>query len=409
MSYILVDSLTVTTDAYAQLSSNDTKHTTTSVSWVNTASGVANFRVIGTSTEENLQQTLRGLEGNATGTLDFVGLVPGVVYTFNLYRGEFSAWVLQTSSTTGTDVLVVSPLTTTLSTSVGSSAAVVQWQKKYENASYVVDVSDSSGNSVSGIGSVTVSGDVHEAIITGLEKNTVYTANLSVIESEITTQISTASFTTSESATFQLDSMFASYANVSWTVDGSNEVDNQADMRILSRLSTASSFTEAMPSTPDTTNSYTLTDLLPGTAYVLKLQRLSVDGSSWSDQAEITVTTLTTSLNIIGLASRSISINWPSIYDGAVYQVSYTSDGGTTTIHGGGTMTETDVVLRDLSPGNEYVIKLSVEELGTLVGVARTALGAGGVRTSSEDSTIVIIVILASVILAGVAYKKLKK
>lgn len=403
MTSVQISSIEVTTIGYAELATVNVGYTTITVSWVNTAVERANFRVKGFSDEEETLDSFLGVEGGETGLIEFPGLIPGVTYTFYLYKGENSKWVQQSSETSGIDGLNVLSLTTHLSgisTSVGPNTAVIQWPVTYD-ASYQVSVLNEAGESSGVHDTITSTSDTHQVVVRDLESSTNYTVELSATESEASTLISSASFGTSSVTTFQLDSVFASYAIVSWTGDGFGESDGVADFRITGKLTSDSDFDTLMESTPDSIKTMTIENLLPGKAYTFRLQRLSVEGD-WTEEAEIEVTTLTTSVSVTLSGSRTIQLEWPSIYTGAEYKLTYTPSGGEAVVYKDGPISDVSATLTDLEPATSYVIDLTVEEFGEPVELSTLGLEKPK-QTASLKMKIMLMIV--AMIITGIAFK----
>lgn len=164
---------------------------------------------------------------------------------------------------------------------------------------------------------------------------------------------------------------FASYMEIDW----SNSVDTSgSSYRILHRLDGSDNvLAESSAETRAVTQ-----DLTPATEYVIVLQRQEVD-SSWSEQNEVIANTLSASMTLSSLASKTIELSWNSLYAGALFEVFSTASGGTPV--GSGTTTDLTTVLRDLLPGTDYTLRLVVYELGQPVGLSKLGL------TTNQGST----------------------
>lgn len=401
--YVLVDSVTVKTDAFSQLKQSDVRYTTSTLTFRNPSSDSVIYRVTQGDARTVVASDIT-VAGNGTGTANVTGLLPGTTYRFYLERNEHGDWIQQTSETSGIDFVVTTTKKTSVSTSVGSQAVIVEWDYQYD-AEYTFTF----GPTVYTNAEITKSGDIHRLIVSDLEEGSSYTGTLQVKEGTLHT-LAVVNISTSVSATFQVDSIFASYADISWSADGmgASEEDGVADFRVLGKESSVSTFSEFVASTPDTINSATISDLKPGTQYDLKLQRLEVSGS-WSDQASITLTTKTTSLNIQSVGSKSIEVDWTSLYEGAVYELQYGIPGQSPRTFGNSSTTANTAVIKELESGTEYTIELYVLEEGRLVGVATVALGSGVTTTTSTNYTLVGGVGIAAILVVLLVTMKLKK
>ena len=121
MSTILLDTKSITTDAFAGLSSNGVTYTTSTVTWVNVSQTSATFRIVEASTTSSDIIVAAG----ATGTYTATGLSDETAYTFTLERFEVDTWVQQTSSTSGLDHVESTTYSSTLSVATGSTSTEV--------------------------------------------------------------------------------------------------------------------------------------------------------------------------------------------------------------------------------------------------------------------------------------------
>ncbi len=411
MTSVLVDSIVVTTDKFAELSQSNITYTTVDLSWLNVSSDTTTFRIVNEAGTAVSSETI--VPGSESGSASIVGLVQESTNKLYLERNEHGDWIRQTSSTSGLDYVLTSMKKTSVSTSIGSSAAIVQWSQQHDTASYTLSVTDSSGNTVTfPNSSVVTSNDQHAVTVPDLSNGSTYSVSLSVdeLKSDGTSGVViwSSSFSTSDSATFQVDETYASYASISWTGDGSNESDGIADFRVMGKKSSESTYAEYVASTPDTTNAAVITGLSPGTQYDLKLQRLGVTGS-WNDQVQITLTTKTTAMSIQSIGSRSIAVEWPSIYTNAVYQLKYQAAGGIVQTYNDGDIQTVTAIIKSLSPNTEYGIELFVVEQGELVGVSKLALGSSNSVKTSRDYVLIGGVSVAVVAVIAIVALKMKK
>ena len=251
-----------------------------------------------------------------------------------------------------------------------------------DSSSYVLTYSSGgSTNSVS-----TTSG---EAFLSGLTQGDTYELSLSVTENSTTVVLATSQFTTSAAAQMNITGPFASYIGIDWTssVDGTGSLYRIVDRNSSSDdvLASSSSVTKA-----------TIEGLSPGTEYNIVLQRQELAGG-WSDQSEVIVNTLTSSMSFSSVASKTIELTWTGLYTGASFEVFYTPSGGSPV--GNGQTLENSTVLRDLSPGTEYSVQLVVYELGEAVGLSKL-----GLTTNQKSSTnkIILAIVALIIILLGI-------
>lgn len=415
MTSILVDSIVVTTDKFAELSQSNITYTTTELSWLNVSSDTTTFRIVNEAGSPVSTETV--VPGNESGSVLIVGLEQKSTNKLYLQRNEHDDWIQQTSAeNAGLDYVITSMKTTSVSTSIGSSAAIVQWTENHASASYSLVVTSSTGESTTFDNSSVVTADgIRSITISDLESGASYSAILSVDELKADgtsgVELWSSTFSTSEAATFQVDESFASYANISWSADGagSEEEDGVADFRVMGKMSSASVFSEFVSSQPDSVTTATVDGLSPGTQYDLTLQRLSVDGVSWVDQASIVITTKSTSMSLQSVGSRSIELSWDSIYIGAFYELQYTPAGGVTTVFNGTTTQETSAIIKNLTPSTSYTIELYVMEQGELVGISTLALGSGAQATTGKDYTLIIggsVLVVAVCVIVAMKLKK---
>lgn len=413
MTSVLVDSITVTTDKFAELSQSNITYTTADLSWVNVSSDTVTFRIVNEAGTPVSSQVI--VPGSESGSASIIGLPQQSTNKLYLQRNEHDSWIQQTSSTSGIDYVLTSVKKTSVSTSIGSQAAIIQWTQQHDTASYTLSVTDSSGSTVTfPNSSVVTENDQHAITIPNLTTGSTYSVSLTVdeLKEDGTSGVVlwTSNFSTSDAATFQVDETYASYASVSWTADGAGltESDGVADFRVMGKKASESSYSEYVPSTPDTTNAAIIDDLLPGTQYDLKLQRLGVTGS-WNDQVQITLTTKSTSMSVQSVGSRSLEIHWTSIYSNAIYQLKYQAAGGVVNTYNDGNIQTVQAILSGLSPNTEYGIELFVVENGGLVGVAKLALGAANGAKTSRDFVLIGGVSVAIVAVLAIIAMKMRK
>jgi len=374
MSTILLDTKSITTDAFAGLSSNGVTYTTSTVTWVNVSQTSATFRIVEASTTSSDIIVAAG----ATGTYTATGLSDETAYTFTLERFEVDTWVQQTSSTSGLDHVESTTYSSTLSVATGSTSTEVTFSNPgLTGMTYNVSIGSSD---------VTITDDSHATAFTGLDQGATYTVVLSVVENGETTELDTVSLTTSAAAAMVLTGPFASYVELDWSasVDGSG-----SNYRIVDRTSaddvlvTSSSATLA-----------TIQDLNPGQSYNFVLQR-EEPNLSWSDQSEITTTALTTSLSIASVASKTIEVSWSNLYTGAEFELFYngTANGKTTDLVS---------ILRDLSPSTAYELELVVYELGEAVGLSTLGMTTNDAFLGGTTNVAILIGVIVAAIVAAI-------
>lgn len=418
---VLIDTITVTTDSFAEISQKDITYTAVTLGWYNQSTDAADFRIVN---DEGVQVSdVVTVEGKSSGDKTS-GKGETIVTKINqrstqkfyLERMEHEEWIRQTSTTEGLDYVLTTMKTTSVSTSIGSHSAIVQWTDEYEGAQYTVTTPRGTFTEAD---MVTENG-MKSLTLTGIQPKTQFRIKLSVLEESEdgsgSVLLWNKQFQTSEAATFQVDEIYASYANVSWSKDGldtaeglgSQEEDGIADFRVLAKLSSEDAWEVVVESTPETTNSATIEGIEPGFEYDLKLERLQLDGS-WEEQVVISMTTVISSMSIQSVGSRSIEVSWTPLYDGAEYELTYTSGDEGTKVFGDSTLLETDAIIRELSPNTAYTIELYVIEGGEKVGVATLKLGSSVEAKTSRDYVMIGGISFALIGVAGIAAMKLRK
>lgn len=418
---VLIDTITVTTDSFAEISQKDITYTAVTLGWYNQSTDAADFRIVN---DEGVQVSdVVTVEGKSSGDKTS-GKGETIVTKINqrstqkfyLERMEHEEWIRQTSTTEGLDYVLTTMKTTSVSTSIGSHSAIVQWTDEYEGAQYTVTTPRGTFTEAD---MVTENG-MKSLTLTGIQPKTQFRIKLSVLEESEdgsgSVLLWNKQFQTSEAATFQVDEIYASYANVSWSKDGldtaeglgSQEEDGIADFRVLAKLSSEDAWEVVVESTPETTNSATIEGIEPGFEYDLKLERLQLDGS-WEEQVVISMTTVISSMSIQSVGSRSIEVSWTPLYDGAEYELTYTSGDEGTKVFGDSTLLETDAIIKELSPNTAYTIELYVIEGGEKVGVATLQLGSSVEAKTSRDYVMIGGISFALIGVAGIAAMKLRK
>lgn len=376
---VIVATTTVKTDAFAGLTLGNVSYSHVTLSWTNTSSSEATFRIVSDSFESESVD----VSGNGNGTYIVKNLGSGTSHEFYLERFEIDEWIRQTSSTSGIDYVGVTTLATTMSISSGSSSAKVNWGNPGVSTSseYILSYN---GTSVNAVG--------NEKVVTGLEDGLEYTLTLSISEYDVTHLLDTITFTTSSNVAMVIESgPFASYVEIDWqdSVEG-----NSIDYRIVSRGSSD----EVIVAQTEMTSA-TIRDLVPGTKYTFVLQRLELDGT-WADQNELVITTLSSSISIGSIGSRTMMVSWAAAYDGAIYELFYN---GTSA----GQTTDTSVSLKNLEANTSYDLELSIIELGESVGLASLGMTTNDVFLNNSKLTMISMVIL--IIFGILMAKKLRK
>ncbi|CAM9928977.1 unnamed protein product, partial [Phaeothamnion confervicola] len=348
---VTLSSVAVTTDDYAVLSVSDVRCTSVTLYWKNMSANAATFRIL---QGDDRTTALSGVsvDGKATTSQTIRGLTSGTAYKFVLQRDEFGTYVDQTSNQSGSAYALVNTLHTSLSLAVASSSGTVQWPQTYSGASYTltyIQLQDgvSTGSSTSITDSnIVLSAGVHKATLASLSKNTSYEVALYVNESQpngtASVLLDSKTLTTSDSVQMAISGIYASYANLSWSGDGSTYyriIDDSGKVRVSPTLDSVAS----------------VTNLTPGTTYNLILQALQLDGT-YATQSWSTVVARSTALTVAGVGSSSISLQWNSLYDAAHYSVRYTTDQTTWKEYSVTSFTDVAAVLTSLVPGTAYTI-----------------------------------------------------
>ena len=373
-SPVLIDTKTVTTDSQAQLVLHSTRYTDATVTFKNPSDSQGVYRVVhGSQNYTNLTtvSTEVTFDANQTKAVICVGLSAGSGYNFYLQRKEFGSWIRQ-----GDSIVVTTKKATDVNVSTSSKAAIVSWPKTHE-ASYTARLYDKAANTtqiVAPVATFNTSTNRYEATFTGLSNTKNYRISIQTVEKYINASnqygnkwiiASTLEFTPSELANIEVDSVFASYVNLSWDDGevGQDEADEEAEFRIYRKMSDNGQWIEIMSWTPDTTKTFVDTDLVPGTKYIYMLQRKGVDGVHVVQDSK-EVTTKTTTLSAGSAWSTAIQWGWAEIYDSSVMQYGITVEGGETIYSG---VAGTTIILRNLSPDTEHTLELFVVEKGERV------------------------------------------
>jgi len=382
MSVILATQ-TVTTDKFAGLSLDGVTYTTASVSWTNTSTSSANFRIVGTSfTSEEIT-----VPGSAVGTYVITGMQPGSSNNFYLQRYEIDEWIQQTSSTTGLDYVAVTTFSTSMTINPGSSSASVTWTNPgvATSTEYTVSYTPTGGSAV------TSTTTENSMILSGLNDGLDHSIVLSVTENGTLYTLNSGNFTTSSNVAMVIEAgPFASYIDIDWedSVAGAS-----INYRIVNRVNGSD---DVMISQTEATSA-TIRDLTPGTTYKFVLQRLEFDGT-WSDQNELTTTTHTTSISIGSIGSETMMVSWGATYSGAIYELFYN---GTSA----GETTDVSTALKGLKPNTAYELELTIKELGESIGLSKLGMETNDKLLNNSNMMIIAAVVL-SIIVAIIMLKK---
>lgn len=384
MSTVVLDTKSITTDAFAGLSSSGVTYTTSTVTWINVASTNATFRIVEASATSDEIIVAAGATGSYTATT----LAHGTAHTFTLERYEVDTWIQQTSSTSGLDYVESTTFSSTMSLATGSSSSNVTFSdpgltgSEYSLKHYVTGSTDVSTSSVET--------NTHASTISGLEQGVSYTVELYVTEGGADYLLDTSAFTTSAAAAMVLTGPFASYVQLDWSASTDGQGSNY---RITNRVDSVDDVLVAS----STATEATIQDLTPGNSYTFVLQREELD-ATWSDQSEISTTALTTSLSIASVASKTIEVSWSNLYAGAEFELFYNGTAN-------GKTTDLTSILRDLSPSTAYELELVIYELGEVVGL--TTLGLTTNDSFLKGSNVAIIVGIIIAIVAAIIGMKM--
>lgn len=368
MAYVLLDTLTVTTDPLASLASNGVSYTHANVKFTNPSETEAEFRVI--SSEPLLISNVTSVPSGENGEITVFPISPGTSKKIYLERSEADVWV-------GQGYVLISTPTSSLSVTAGSTSAEVTFPTPVADANYVVAIEEYGGASGREHGIVAIKDGFGTAIFTGLKKFQKYKIGFGVMYPQsILEQFSgtldedggvllhSLEFTTSQAAEMVLTGPFASHMGLDWSAS----VDGQGSLyRIVNRVGESD---DVLVESSTETNAI-IQDLQPRSEYRIVLQRNEL-GGNWSDQNEVAATTLTSSLSLGSVASKTLQLNWTSMYPGASFEIMYSAGSGSPT--GSGQTQELSTVVSNLSAGVDYELNLVVYELGQAVGLARLGM-----------------------------------
>lgn len=400
MGSVLLDTITVRTDAFAGLSSSDVFYTNAQLIWTNPSTADAEFRVV--SEDSTLVSASKVVGGGQQATQNVFPLVPGSSTKLYLERLEFGEWVRQTS-TSALDYALVSTPTTSMSVTSGSTSAQVIFQVPIQEAVYSV----SYGPNMDSTAPVSISNTTGQAILSGLSAGQTYSVQIHVMypdnivkefsPSESGVVLSQTTFTTSNSAEMVLTGPYASYMEIDWS---SSVDDKGSNYRIVNREQGKEDYVLA---TSSTVTNATIHNLQPGTEYNIVLQRLEVDGT-WSDQNQLVASTPTSSLSISSVASTTVEVSWTMLYAGANFEIVYSKSGGSSTSSGQTQALST--ILRNLESETDYEISLVVYELGEKVGLSTLGMTTKPGSKLASNLKLGVLVVVLGVLVAILLRKK---
>ncbi|CAB1099552.1 unnamed protein product [Ectocarpus sp. CCAP 1310/34] len=395
---VLLSSVTASTDAQAQLSLNSTRYTDATFTFKNPSASQGTYRIV-TGNQDYTGLTARTpeitVEPNATKTVVAVKLVLGSIYNCFLQRKEFGSWVRQGDARTATTKKIDN-----VNVSTSSKAAVVSWDKTHA-ASYTVRLYDKSASTtqIQGVdATLNTSTNRYEAVFTGLSNTISYRASIQTVEKNMNTNsgsyfnqwqaVGTAEFTPSSYANLDLDAVYASYAELSWDDGdvGGDEEDEEAEFRILrTEALPSTSWSVVMDWTPDTTKTFTDTDLIPGSKYQYQLYRRGVDGTPvYQNGSQITVSTKIGEVTNPWVGSTVMVYRWTETYEGATQKYRITPASGGEAIVSG--VTGVSVTSRNLIPDTSYTFEYLVVEnrQDIVVGTFTSSTSKYGVLTLEQ-------------------------
>lgn len=356
MSQILLSTETVTTDAQASMTLVSTGYKTAMVSFTNPSLSPAQFRIMFGTAVVAPETTV---EAGAIVTLEATGLSIGSTPSIILQRKEFGSWLPQ-----GNALSAPTKSITEVNTSTSSKAALLTWTNTHTTI-HRIDLYNKTNltSKLQEISSVTVNSTTNnnEVAISSLSNQNTYIAQILVLEGGVYHLIESVEFTPSDLANLNVDAVFATYVELSWDDGdvGQYEEDDEAEFRLWrSNAGTGANAVMIMDWTPDTTKTFTDTNISPGTGYKYQLYRKGVDGAVVL-QASTEITTKTTQVTIGEIGSKTLGFNWLSAYDGAAY---------TFKINGVEVNTSGINAMRTgLSPDTDYTFEVFIFEKGQAV------------------------------------------
>lgn len=370
MTSVLLDTLTVKTDPFAGLASDKVSFNHANVKFTNPSKTEAQFRVVRDT--NNMESSVTSVPGGGEGEITVFPLAPGTSTKLYLERLEVDAWVKQTSSSSLDYVLVSTP-TSSLSVATGSTSAKVSFPIPVSNADLLVAIKED-GTQEHQLGSVAREGSSGTVFFTGLKKDQKYKVFLGlkfpqsiidefsdILHDDEGVTLHSLEFTTSRAAEMVVTGPFASYMGIDWSAS----VDGQgSNYRIVNRVVGESDDVLVESSTETRA---TVDNLQPGSEYRIVLQ-MKEQGGNWSDQSEIVATTMTSSLSLASVASKTLELTWTGLYPGASFEIMYSAGSGSPI--GNGQTQELFSILRNLKAGTDYELNLVVYELGQAVGLS---------------------------------------
>ena len=411
-AFILLDTESIVTDRKAQIRVLQPKNTAIDLIVASPESAVSgasyyvsdgsgsvktpNFEVNETSSDRKEGSWfVRGVE--------LVGSQNDKTYDLTLYRLEYGTWVRQGSVTIST----VSP---TVATSVSTEAALIKWDNQYAGAEYQVRIFKPGSAFSQTISVSEADGDDLSAISTGLDKNTNYHGELLAEEQGEFKVVKSFTFQTSIGATFLVNKIFASYAEVAWDDKGagSDEEDSEAEFMVKVMNSKTNTWVFDSGWIPDSISNIQTTGLTPGVQHNFHLYRRGVDGEAVR-QAGMDLDAKTTNLIVSELSSSRMVVSWASIYPGARYKLTHKADDEDAITFGGQTMVETTALLTNLDASTKYEIELWVEEIGKSVPISTAALGSALIVSTTVDYKFMAAVVAAVALLVALVLMKIRK
>ena len=415
---VLMSSVTQKTDKSSFISLNLVKHTELSYSLHKFSSQTSTTYYV--ANEDESVRSNDFSTGQAITNLWLRGFAPGSTHNLSLFRKENGSWVKQEAGEGLVEHIAITTKDVSVSTSVATTSALIQWNEGYDGANYELNLYYSAPSGPEVVpdeiiqdGDITNSGGLRSAIITGLTMDTPYWGMLTVTEfnaSNVPGKIllQPFNFDTSAGATLITGEVKASSVFLEWQVDQVQEADGVAEFKLKKQEVSVGTWTDATSWLPhDTTSFAKITGLKAGTAYKFELVRLGLDGSE-VPQAVVDTTTKTSTLTITGTASSNIQLSWTEIYPGASYLLMYTIENGTPETFGGGPISQTSALLEGLESSTKYVIELYVMEDGQAVGVQTQKLGSSASAETGMSKVVVAVGVTVSVVAVGLVVYKMK-
>lgn len=342
-------------------------------------------------------------------------LTPGTTYQITLYQVEHGYWIRQKTATGLSYLTQATAGIPDMSTSIGTTTAVIKWDQSYANAWYDAEIFQGpiGGGGPSFIlyqdseisGSSSAAGNERSVTVPSLVKNTRYYILLRVKElnrsgAYFFTELKKFEFRTSVGATLVVNDIFASYVDLSWVPGVVEEEDGVAEFKIRKIEYPNGSYTDATVWLPHTVTTSRLSGLKSGQAYRFALLRKGLDDVG-KTHAIVNLTTKGTTLQVEDKTSSTMLVKWGEVYSNAQYQLQYTELNGSPVTFGGGSMSQTEAVLTGLKSNTVYSLYLYIIEDGSPVGVAKSALGStSGKTTTNNMKAFMGVLSVASLVLA---------